>query len=102
MRELYDDSGSRPAAGVAAYPTRPPAPVDSRALRGDAGDAGGRLRSSDAWWLVRNGRGEASAAIAGDFDCDVAVIGAGITDALIAHALAEDGAGGRRTSSTRC
>jgi len=28
------DSGSRSAAGVAAYPTRPPEPVDSRALRG--------------------------------------------------------------------
>jgi glycine/D-amino acid oxidase-like deaminating enzyme len=29
--------------------------------------------------------------IAGDFDCDVAVIGAGMTGALIAHGLAEDG-----------
>ena len=85
---MYEDSGSRSAAGVAAYPTRPPA-ADSRALRGD--DAGDRLRSSEPWWLVRNGRGAASAAIAGDFDCDVAVIGAGMTGALIAHGLAEDG-----------
>ena len=89
LREVYEDSGSRSAAGVAAYPTRPPAPADSRALRGD--DAGDRLRSSEPWWLVRNGRGAASAAIAGDFDCDVAVIGAGMTGALIAHGLAEDG-----------
>jgi len=31
MREAHEDSGSRSAAGVAAYPTRPPEPVDSRA-----------------------------------------------------------------------
>jgi hypothetical protein len=89
LREVYEDSGSRSAAGVAAYPTRPPAPADSRTPCGD--DAGGRLRSSEPWWLVRNGRGAASAAIAGDLDCDVAVIGAGMTGALIAHGLAEDG-----------
>jgi glycine/D-amino acid oxidase-like deaminating enzyme len=78
-------------AGVAAYPTRPPMPVDFRARPDILNNRGDRLRSEDAWWLLRNGPGNASRRIAHDFDCGVAVIGAGITGALVAHALAEDG-----------
>jgi len=48
------DSGSRPAAGVAAYPTRPPMPVDSRAARLLNGKAA-RSRPEDSWWLRRDG-----------------------------------------------
>ena len=52
---------------------------------------GGRLRSEHAWWLLRNGLGDSSRRVDHDFDCDVAIIGAGITGALVAQALAEDG-----------
>jgi hypothetical protein len=50
LREVYEDSGSRSAAGVAAYPTRPPAPADCRALRGD--DAGCAQVSQCGWSVM--------------------------------------------------
>src|SRR5262245_39844306 len=83
------DSGSRPAAGVAAYPTRPPMPVDSRASRPVNGD-GARLPDG-SWWLQDSDPCAASLRLEHDLDCKIAVLGAGITGALIAHALAEDG-----------
>jgi glycine/D-amino acid oxidase-like deaminating enzyme len=50
------------------------------------------IRSSQAYWLLRNGVGDAGPALAGSLDCDVAVIGAGITGALVADALVAAGA----------
>jgi glycine/D-amino acid oxidase-like deaminating enzyme len=49
-------------------------------------NAGG-IRSSQPYWLMRNGIGEAGNALTASIDCDIAVIGAGITGALIADAL---------------
>jgi glycine/D-amino acid oxidase-like deaminating enzyme len=46
-----------------------------------------RIRSSSPYWLLRNGTGDARAALAGPVECDVAIIGAGITGTLVADAL---------------
>lgn len=45
------------------------------------------LTSPHAFWLIRNGVGEVPPPLARDRRCDVVVIGAGITGALIADAL---------------
>jgi hypothetical protein len=45
------------------------------------------LTSPHAFWLIRNGVGEVPPPMARDRRCDVVVIGAGITGALIADAL---------------
>ena len=49
------------------------------------------VRSSQAFWLLRNGVGDAAPALDSSVDCDVAIIGAGITGALIADALVSTG-----------
>jgi len=49
------------------------------------------LTSPHAFWLLRNGVGEVAPPLEGDRSCDVAVIGAGITGALVANALTESG-----------
>ena len=51
-----------------------------------------RIRSNDAYWVLRNGIGDARPALAKSLDCDVAVVGAGITGALIADSLVATGA----------
>jgi glycine/D-amino acid oxidase-like deaminating enzyme len=51
----------------------------------------GKVRSSDAYWLMRNGIGDAGAALDQSIDCDIAIIGAGITAAMVADALIETG-----------
>jgi glycine/D-amino acid oxidase-like deaminating enzyme len=51
-----------------------------------------RIRSSGAYWLLRNGIGDARQPLAKSLDCDVAVVGAGITGALIADSLVGTGA----------
>jgi glycine/D-amino acid oxidase-like deaminating enzyme len=51
-----------------------------------------RIRSSDAYWLLRNGIGDARPALTKSLDCDVVVVGAGITGALIADGLVGRGA----------
>ena len=43
------------------------------------------------WWTVRNGLPRDYPPLSDDLDCEVVVIGAGITGALIAHALVEAG-----------
>jgi glycine/D-amino acid oxidase-like deaminating enzyme len=53
-----------------------------------------RIRSIEPYWLLRNGIGDARPALADSIECDVAIIGAGITGALAADALARRG--GRR------
>jgi glycine/D-amino acid oxidase-like deaminating enzyme len=50
-------------------------------------NAAGAVRSSEAYWLLRNGIGDASAALDESIDCDIAIVGAGITAALVADAL---------------
>jgi glycine/D-amino acid oxidase-like deaminating enzyme len=47
----------------------------------------GNIRSSEAYWLLRNGVGDASTSLDESIDCDIAIIGAGITAALVADAL---------------
>jgi glycine/D-amino acid oxidase-like deaminating enzyme len=47
----------------------------------------GNIRSSEAYWLMRNGIGDAGAALTESLDCDIAIVGAGISGALIADAL---------------
>jgi len=49
------------------------------------------LTSPHAFWLLRNGVGEVAPPLEGDRSCDVAVIGAGITGALVTNALTEAG-----------
>jgi glycine/D-amino acid oxidase-like deaminating enzyme len=46
-----------------------------------------RIRSSAPYWLLRNGIGDARASLKTSVDCDIAIIGAGITGAMIADAL---------------
>jgi len=49
------------------------------------------LRSGASWWLDRNPRPSDFPPLAEDLDCDVAVIGAGVTGALVALELARAG-----------
>lgn len=51
----------------------------------------GAVRTSEAYWLLRNGIGDASAALNESLECDIAIIGAGITAALVADALVATG-----------
>src|SRR6188474_1410815 len=50
-----------------------------------------RVRSSGPYWLIRNGMGDARASLRESLQCDVAVIGAGITGALVTDALIAPG-----------
>jgi glycine/D-amino acid oxidase-like deaminating enzyme len=50
-----------------------------------------RIRSGGPYWLLRNGTGDARATLSDALECDVAIIGAGITGALIADALVATG-----------
>lgn len=50
-----------------------------------------RIRSSNPYWLMRNGTGDARPALTGAVDCDIAIVGAGITGALVADALVSTG-----------
>jgi glycine/D-amino acid oxidase-like deaminating enzyme len=54
-------------------------------------NSAGNLRSSQAYWLLRNGIGDAHAELGESIECDIAVVGAGITGALVADALIETG-----------
>lgn len=45
------------------------------------------IRSAEPYWLLRNGIGDARGALETSMDCDIAVIGAGITGALVTDAL---------------
>ena len=49
------------------------------------------LTSPHAFWLIRNGIGEVPPPLSHDRRCDVAVIGAGLTGALVADALTARG-----------
>ena len=49
------------------------------------------LTSPHAFWLLRNGVGEVAPPLEGDRSCDVAVIGAGVTGALVVNAVTEAG-----------
>lgn len=49
------------------------------------------IRSSQPYWLLRNGMGDAGPRLQCSTRCDVAIIGAGITGALIADALVATG-----------
>ena len=46
-----------------------------------------KLRSPEAFWLLKNGIINSYPSLQEDTQCDIAVIGAGITGALISHAL---------------
>jgi glycine/D-amino acid oxidase-like deaminating enzyme len=50
-----------------------------------------RIRSSTPYWLLRSGSGDARAALDGSIECDIAIIGAGITGVLVADALVATG-----------
>ena len=49
------------------------------------------LTSPQAFWLLRNGLGEIPPPLSRDRRCDVAVIGAGLTGALVSDALTAEG-----------
>jgi glycine/D-amino acid oxidase-like deaminating enzyme len=49
------------------------------------------LTSPHAFWLLRNGVGEVPPPLPGDSRCDVLILGAGITGALIADAMSDAG-----------
>ena len=49
------------------------------------------LYSGHPWWIAKNGLLHSYPALDEDVDCDVLVVGAGITGALIADALAAAG-----------
>ena len=50
-----------------------------------------RIRSSGAYWLWRNGIGDAGIALTQSLECDIVVIGSGITGALVADSLVATG-----------
>jgi glycine/D-amino acid oxidase-like deaminating enzyme len=50
-----------------------------------------RVRSSTPYWLLRDGMGDARPALDASIDCDIAIIGAGITGVLVADALVATG-----------
>jgi glycine/D-amino acid oxidase-like deaminating enzyme len=54
-------------------------------------NSAGAIRTSEAYWLMRNGVGDASPALHQSIDCDIAIVGAGITAALVADALIATG-----------
>jgi glycine/D-amino acid oxidase-like deaminating enzyme len=49
------------------------------------------VRSGEAYWLLRNGIGDAGPALNESIDCDIAIVGAGITSALVADSLIATG-----------
>ena len=49
------------------------------------------VRSREPYWLLRNGIGAAGPALDRSLECDIAIIGAGITGALVADSLIETG-----------
>jgi len=49
------------------------------------------IKSGYPWWTVSNGLIGAFPPLSADAECEVAVLGAGITGSLVAHALAEAG-----------
>lgn len=49
------------------------------------------VRSSNPYWLMRNGVGDASGSLGESINCDIAIVGAGITAALVADALIATG-----------
>ena len=49
------------------------------------------VRSSEAYWLLRNGIGDAGSELTESIHCDIAIVGAGITAALVADALISTG-----------
>lgn len=49
------------------------------------------VRAEDAYWLLRSGYGNASPRLPASLDCEVVIVGAGVTGALIAHELAARG-----------
>jgi len=49
------------------------------------------VRSSDPYWLLRNGIGDAGDELHESIHCDIAIVGAGITAALVADALIATG-----------
>ena len=54
-------------------------------------NSAGAIRTSEAYWLMRNGIGDATPALEQSIDCDIAIIGAGITSALTTDALIATG-----------
>ena len=50
-----------------------------------------KLRSPEAFWLLKNGILNSYPSLQENISCDIAVIGAGITGALISHALHKAG-----------
>ena len=49
------------------------------------------VRSGEAYWLLRNGIGDAGPELTESIHCDIAIVGAGITAALVADALISTG-----------
>lgn len=49
------------------------------------------IRSAQPFWMLRNGIGDAGATLAQSVECDIAIVGAGITGALVADALVSTG-----------
>src|SRR5436190_1155982 len=54
-------------------------------------NSAGAIRTSEPYWLMRNGIGDASATLDESITCDIAVVGAGITAALVTDALIATG-----------
>lgn len=50
-----------------------------------------KLRTPEAFWLLKNGILNSYPSLEENIDCDIAVIGAGITGSLISHALLKAG-----------
>jgi glycine/D-amino acid oxidase-like deaminating enzyme len=50
-----------------------------------------QVRSSNPYWLLRDGMGDARSTLEGSIECDVAIVGAGITGVLVADALVATG-----------
>ena len=49
------------------------------------------LKSNEPFWLVKNGIIESFPSLRNDEECDILIVGGGITGSLIAHQCIEDG-----------
>src|SRR5690606_24187169 len=49
------------------------------------------LKSNEPFWLVKNGIINSYPSLREDTDCDIPIVGGGITGSLIAHQCMEDG-----------
>jgi len=94
LRRIGDGRAARRLARKAAVPDIPATRADAKAATPSSThcpETRMDLKSGYPYWAIRNGLMYAFPRLEADLDCDVVVVGAGITGALIANELAHHG-----------